>query len=56
MEIYTTKEVSEMLKVTRQAVNQWIRERKLKAKITSLGYEIKEEELKKFIEKYRSGK
>ena len=48
------KEIAKMLKVHPATVKVWVREKKLKAKITPSGYEITEQHLKEYIQKYRS--
>jgi uncharacterized protein YjcR len=42
------KDIASKYKVSPATVKVWIRERKLKAKITPRGYEITEEQLKDF--------
>jgi len=49
----TIKEVAKELKVHPSTVKLWIRENKLKAKITPRGYLISEDNLKKYLETRR---
>jgi excisionase family DNA binding protein len=46
--LYTTEEVAELLKVTRRAVQKWIRQRKLPAVQYGKIYRVKLEDLQRF--------
>lgn len=48
----TVKEVASFMGVSPSTVKIWIREHKLKAKITPKGYMIKDEHLTEFIMKF----
>ena len=49
MEFYTTKEVAEMLKVTKKTINQYVREGKIKAIDMGNQYRFTEEQLEDFV-------
>jgi excisionase family DNA binding protein len=49
-EVYTTKEVQQILKVDRQAVMRYIKAGQLKATKIGRGYRVTEEHLKEFLE------
>lgn len=51
----TAKEVGKIMGVSGATVRIWIREKKLKAKITPNGWDISQEQLDKFKEKYIKG-
>lgn len=51
MKNMTAKEASKILNVSPQTIKFYIRNKKLKAKITPKGYIIKEEDLKTFADK-----
>jgi excisionase family DNA binding protein len=46
----TTKEISELLKVSEETVRRWIRGGELTASLDGKSYVVKEEDLKKFIQ------
>ena len=50
IELYTTKEVQQILKVDRQAVMRYIKAGQLKATKIGRGYRFTEENLKEFLE------
>jgi len=50
MEFYTTKEVAEMLKVTKKSINHYIREGKIKAIDMGIDYHFTKELIEKFVE------
>ena len=49
MEFYTTKDVAEMLKVTKKTINQYVREGKIKAIDMGNQYRFTEEQLEDFV-------
>ncbi len=50
MEFYTTKEVAEMLKVTKKTINQYVREGKIKAIDMGNQYRFTKEQIEDFVE------
>lgn len=49
----TAKEVGKIMGVSGATVRIWIREKKLKAKITPKGWVITQEQLENYIDKYK---
>ena len=49
MEFYTTKEVAEMLKVTKKTINQYVREGKIKAIDMGNQYRFTKEQIEEFV-------
>ena len=52
MEFYTTKEVAEMLKVTKKTINQYVREGKIKAIDMGNQYRFTKEQIEDFVENH----
>ena len=52
MEFYTTKEVAEMLKVTKKTINQYVREGKIKAINMGNQYRFTKEQIEEFVENH----
>lgn len=50
MKVYTTDEVAEILKITRQSVIKLIHNKELRAKKIAREWRISEDDLKKFFE------
>jgi excisionase family DNA binding protein len=50
MTFYTTEKVAEILDVSVESVQRWIRNKRLKASKVGRGYRIKKEDLEKFID------
>ncbi len=50
MEFYTTKEVAEMLKVTKKTINQYVRKGKIKAIDMGNKYRFTKEQIEEFVE------
>ncbi len=50
MKVYTTDEVAEILKITRQSVIKLIHKKELRAKKIARKWRISEDDLKKFFE------
>jgi excisionase family DNA binding protein len=52
--IYTTKELSELLKVSRRAVQWMIKQHRLKAVRIGNGYRVRQSAIDDFFEKYET--
>ena len=50
MEFYTTKDVAEMLKVTKKTINQYVREGKIKAIDMGNQYRFTKEQIEEFVQ------
>lgn len=55
MEMYTSDEVADILKVKERTIRQWLRDGKLKGVKIGTHWRIMEEDLQDFIERHKKG-